>query len=460
MPGHVHLVISEPERSKLSVTIQMLKQITSQKRRAKHLPHFWQVRYYDFPVWTEANRIEKLRYIHRNPVKRGLVERPRTGNGAALFTMFRVRLSANVYREGQKAGYNTRPGAAMRSRGARKLESGAVVNSGIAYSPVPFLPPQWVPAVENLSFCIGGGEIAKLRLSALILNVPLFDLTTNLEVVAPAWETFPAGIEAAVVPAQPIESAPPRLSILPSTVRYITSPTNRYYIDLRGTFADYLKKFNAKQRYNLTREVRKFSELCRGQIDCRVFQTAEEIREFYRHGNEIFANSWKQGLGGPGLRGTVPEAEALHLAEQGLAQGYVLFRDGKPVAYVFCRGNREQLIYTHIGYDQQYAKWSPGTVLLYLILERLFTEQRYERLDLGEGTLGYKAFFSTHCIRCVRVIYFRRTVRNLALAWIHCALTLVSIALGRVVRKVGIKQRIKRLLMGKMYRASSKMNQP
>ena len=37
---------------------------------------FWQARYYDFNVWTEAKRIEKLRYIHRNPVKRGLVQSP------------------------------------------------------------------------------------------------------------------------------------------------------------------------------------------------------------------------------------------------------------------------------------------------------------------------------------------------------------------------------------------------
>jgi putative transposase len=33
-------------------------------------------RYYDFNVWSERKRIEKLRYMHRNPVKRGLVERP------------------------------------------------------------------------------------------------------------------------------------------------------------------------------------------------------------------------------------------------------------------------------------------------------------------------------------------------------------------------------------------------
>lgn len=76
MPEHVHLLLSEPERGKLSLVIQMLKQITSQKLRPKHLPRFWQVRYYDFPVWSEAKRVEKLRYIHRNPVTRGLVETP------------------------------------------------------------------------------------------------------------------------------------------------------------------------------------------------------------------------------------------------------------------------------------------------------------------------------------------------------------------------------------------------
>jgi len=76
MPEHVHLLISEPERSMLSVVIQMLKQITSRKLRPASAPQFWQTRYYDFPVWSERKRVEKLRYIHRNPVKRGLVARP------------------------------------------------------------------------------------------------------------------------------------------------------------------------------------------------------------------------------------------------------------------------------------------------------------------------------------------------------------------------------------------------
>jgi REP element-mobilizing transposase RayT len=37
---------------------------------------FWQTRFHDFNVWTEKKRVEKLRYMHRNPVKRGLAAEP------------------------------------------------------------------------------------------------------------------------------------------------------------------------------------------------------------------------------------------------------------------------------------------------------------------------------------------------------------------------------------------------
>jgi putative transposase len=36
----------------------------------------WQPRFYDFNVWTEDKRIEKLSYMHRNPVTCGLVVEP------------------------------------------------------------------------------------------------------------------------------------------------------------------------------------------------------------------------------------------------------------------------------------------------------------------------------------------------------------------------------------------------
>lgn len=75
MPEHVHLLLSEPERHDLATTLRVLKQETA-KLLIGDGEHFWQIRYYDFNVRSEKKRIEKLRYIHHNPVKRGLVLRP------------------------------------------------------------------------------------------------------------------------------------------------------------------------------------------------------------------------------------------------------------------------------------------------------------------------------------------------------------------------------------------------
>ena len=76
MPEHVHLLVGEPQRSSLSVALQVLKQQTSRKLKRRGEIQFWQRRYYDFNVHNEEKRVEKLRYMHRNPVVRGLVEKP------------------------------------------------------------------------------------------------------------------------------------------------------------------------------------------------------------------------------------------------------------------------------------------------------------------------------------------------------------------------------------------------
>ncbi len=92
MPEHVHLLVSEPERRDLSGVLKVLKQAVARRVLAKlrrrgspqgelfpgaSIPRsFWQARFYDFNVWTKKKRSEKLRYIHRNPVTRGLVSSP------------------------------------------------------------------------------------------------------------------------------------------------------------------------------------------------------------------------------------------------------------------------------------------------------------------------------------------------------------------------------------------------
>jgi REP-associated tyrosine transposase len=93
MPEHVHLLVSEPPERKLSTAIQALKLgfarrvLAEQRRRGNaqlSLSDFrpsriWQARYHDFNVCTGKKRVEKLHYLHRNPVGKGLLERQNCG---------------------------------------------------------------------------------------------------------------------------------------------------------------------------------------------------------------------------------------------------------------------------------------------------------------------------------------------------------------------------------------------
>ena len=89
MPEHFHLLIGEPKVGTPSLAMQVLKQRMAlqclARRKTKGQisvldnempPAFWLPRFHDFNVYTRKKIIEKLRYMHRNPVKRGLVESP------------------------------------------------------------------------------------------------------------------------------------------------------------------------------------------------------------------------------------------------------------------------------------------------------------------------------------------------------------------------------------------------
>jgi putative transposase len=75
MPEHVHLLLSEPRYGTLADAWKPLKQGVS-RRVIGEEQHFWQKPYYDFNICNAKQFVEKLGYIQRNPVKRGLCTGP------------------------------------------------------------------------------------------------------------------------------------------------------------------------------------------------------------------------------------------------------------------------------------------------------------------------------------------------------------------------------------------------
>ena len=130
MPEHVHLLLSEPklsepERGDPSVVMKVLKpsfarqllnrcraRVDQQQSCLWKIPlaeeHVWQHRFYDFAVFTEKKRLEKLRYMHRNPVVRGLVLAPEQWNWSSYRHYSLGQQGPVLVNEAQKAEMRVR----------------------------------------------------------------------------------------------------------------------------------------------------------------------------------------------------------------------------------------------------------------------------------------------------------------------------------------------------------------
>jgi hypothetical protein len=195
----------------------------------------------------------------------------------------------------------------------------------------------------------------------------------------------------------------------------------RYFIDLSsGSFDDYLAKFSAKTRNTLKRKARRFAEYSGGVLDFRYYTSPGEMLEFCQHAISVSRVSYQAKIGFGFPETAEFKTSLIGEAGKGRACGFVLMSDSRPVSYVFCRINGDHISYAIPGYDPKLAKFSPGTVLLFLILQRLFAERRFRVFDFGGQEWGYKELFGTSSVDYVRVFWFPVTMKNFVLVTAHC----------------------------------------
>jgi CelD/BcsL family acetyltransferase involved in cellulose biosynthesis len=175
-------------------------------------------------------------------------------------------------------------------------------------------------------------------------------------------------------------------------------------------------------RRQLARRARRLAE--RGEVRFGLESEFElqTVESRLRRGFEVEDRNWKGREGGSVLRrGLLPFylRQAQQLACWGHLRLAFLELDSRPIAFAYGIAAKGVFHLAKIGYDEQYAKYSPGNLLLERLYERLWSDHRLRAVDaLGEITDDQWRWRPT-CYPVGRLVVARQGVLARAAVFAH-----------------------------------------
>ena len=169
-----------------------------------------------------------------------------------------------------------------------------------------------------------------------------------------------------------------------STHFSVLNSWQRASLEISGSFSSWMSKnFDQKRRKEFKRLRNRLSE--QGQLTLDVLNKSEGLEQFIRDLLDLEASGWK------GKRGTALKSDAdmnfafraamINLAAADKLRFWRLALDGKPIAILYAVVEGENAWLGKIAHDENYAKFSPGVLIILDATESFFGEDGIKRVD-------------------------------------------------------------------------------
>jgi predicted Fe-S protein YdhL (DUF1289 family) len=308
----------------------------------------------------------------------------------------------------------------------------------------------WHVEPHELRFTFGELQLYCWEFPALVLERHRTELPSELASIKLPLADLSANAEAAVIPCFD-GGALARVGFCGGCVRYLPERVSHHWIELDGSYQAFVQRLRQKVRHELRRKQTRLSKHLQQRLVFRVYREPEQMEAFRLLALQVSAKTYQERL----LHAGLPRTEAFRqrlgtMSRSGRFRGYLLLDGERPIAYGYCEVQGSVLLYVYTGYDPEYRQWSPGIVLLGRILESVFEEGRFRLLDLDWGDAQWKQDFATHTVRGGRVLFFRGTLRNLAMVLAHSLTKATSDRAAKLLGFLEIKPVFKRFLRARV----------
>ena len=218
------------------------------------------------------------------------------------------------------------------------------------------------------------------------------------------------------------------------------TPQPRWWIDFPEVPGDYWKKFSSKTRNTLRRRLKK--------IGASITRYAEEseVPTLLEKAHHVSKRTWQNRRLGLRIKDS-PEERAFYAfaASCGALRSYILEREGRPCAFLMGIQWKGRFKLQEIGYDEADAKYAPGTVLLFQVLEDIIAHETPRSVDFGPGDYDYKQLFGDRHTYSGRVLLVRRSWRPMVVARLDQFRGRAHQGLRDYLRNIGVFNRLKKI---------------
>ncbi len=298
----------------------------------------------------------------------------------------------------------------------------------------------------SLKFLIGEKHVFSIPLCVIVRNGTLSDSLQDETALITDVAEMDEKIDGLLFNLMPIEKNINKIKRFRGIIRYAPRQYKRYYIDFGVAKEDYLAQFSSKSRSTMNRKAKNFARLDNGSIDLKEYRQVSDMDEFFSLARVVSQKTYQEKLLNAGLPSNSKFLlKAKKLAEQDKVRAYILSTNKKPVAYLFCPAENDTLIYAYLGYDPDFAKFSPGTVLHWIVFQQLFDQGDFTYFDFTQGEGSHKENFATHFKTCCDAYYLKNTSWTHAKILMHAGWENFFETILKFVEQLGLKQSLKKL---------------
>jgi CelD/BcsL family acetyltransferase involved in cellulose biosynthesis len=215
-------------------------------------------------------------------------------------------------------------------------------------------------------------------------------------------------------------------------------------LELPATGEEFLRSRSKSTRESLKRYRRKVERDLGERLELRVYDSERDLERIFAETDSVAAKTYQRGLG-VALADT-PEQRAV--IEVGLRRGwyraYVLYLDGRSIAFWPGYAYRDTFFIGTPGYDPAMAEYRIGNYLLGRMIDDFCADPSLEAVDFGFGDAEYKRRFGSESFEESTVLIFAPTARALAVNAARSAVAASARGATAGLERVGGLDRVKR----------------